>query len=89
MEKDTIITLDDNVEYALLDKIIIDGKKYFFAIKLDKETKNPTTEYEIFEEEKENNEIYMNLVEDNEFKEMLFVEFTNNYINTIEEANNN
>ena len=39
MEKDTLITLDDNTEYALLDETIIEGTKYFFAVKLDTETK--------------------------------------------------
>ena len=44
MEKDTIITLDDNEMYALLDETIIDKVKYFFAVKLD-QNNNPTTEY--------------------------------------------
>ena len=44
MEKDTIITLEDETEYALLDESSIDDKKYFFAVKLDKTTGNPTTE---------------------------------------------
>ena len=84
MEKDTIITLDDNTTYALLDETIIDNKKYFFALKLD-ENNNPTTEYEIFENEEEDGEIYMNVLENEDLKQSIMVEFTNNYMNLIEE----
>ena len=35
MEKDTIITLDDNSVYALIENTIIDDKEYFFAVKLE------------------------------------------------------
>lgn len=86
MKKDTIITLDDNTTYALLDETEIDNKKYFFAIKLDNKTKNPTNEHEIFEEEIEDNETYMNILEDDEFKQTIFLEFTNNYMHMINEV---
>lgn len=84
MEKDTIITLDDNSKYVLLDETKIEDKKYFFAIKLDNEG-NPTTSYEIFEEENENGETYMNTLEECPKKEEIFIEFTKNYIKEIEE----
>lgn len=83
MEKDTIITLDDNSMYALLDETIIDNKKYFFAIKLDNKTNNPTTEYEIFELVTEDSETYMDTLEDTLLKETLMIEFTNNYMHMI------
>lgn len=85
MEKDTIITLDDNTNYALLDETIIEGKKYFFAVKIDNESQNPTTDYEIFEEEQEGEDIYMNTLEDSEFKETVLIDFTNNYMKMVEE----
>lgn len=84
MDINTIITLEDKSKYVLLDKVIKNKKKYFFAIKLDEED-NPTTEYEIFELEKNNKETFMNVVEDIELRENIFVEFTNNYINTKED----
>lgn len=83
MEINTIITLEDKTKYVLLDKIIKDKKKYFFAIKLD-EKENPTTEYEIFELEKNGKDNYMNIVED-DIRESIFIEFTNNYINNKED----
>ena len=79
MDINTIITLEDNLKYVLLDKITKNKKKYFFAIKLD-EVDNPTTEYEIFELEKNNKDTYMNIVEDIELRDNIFLEFTNNYI---------
>lgn len=85
MEKDTLITLDDNTEYALLDETTLDNKKYFFAIKVDNKTKEPTDEYEIFIEEKDNNDIYMDIITDDTLKESLMVEFTNNYMNMIKD----
>ncbi len=86
MEKDTIITLDDNTKYVLMDETIKDNSKYFFAIKLDKKD-NPTTEYEIFEVEKDGKDTYMNTLEEGEFKEAILLEFTHKYIKEIEETN--
>lgn len=84
MEINTIITLEDETKYVLLDKLIKNKKRYFFAIKLD-EQDNPTTEYELFELEKSNKDTFMNIVEDIELRENIFLEFTNNYINTKED----
>ena len=86
MEKDTIITLDDNTEYALLDETKLDGKKYFFAVLIDKDNGNPTTTYEVFEEEIDGDDVYMNTLEESDFKQAVLVEFTNNYMKSIEES---
>ena len=85
MEKDTIITLEDNEQYALLDKTIIDGRKFFFAVRVDDKTGNPTTDYEVFEEEKEGEDIYMNTLDEGEFKQAILIDFTNNYMNMVGE----
>ena len=85
MEKDSIITLEDNTEYALLDETILDGKKYFFAVLLDQKTGNPTTSYEIFEEEIDGEDVYMNTLEESDFKQAILVEFTNNYMKNVGE----
>lgn len=85
MEKDTIITLDDNTEYALLDETEINGTKYFFGVKLDPTSKNPTTEYEIFEEEIEDGDTYMSALGESDFKQSVLVDFTNNYMYMIGE----
>ena len=89
MEKDTIITLDDNTKYALLDETEIDGTNYFFGVKLDNETETPTTEYEIFEEEIEDGDTYMSALEESDFKQSVLVNFTNNYMYMIGEMMEN
>lgn len=85
MEKDMIITLEDNTEYALLDETILDGRKFFFGVKMDLKTGNPTTEYEVFEEEKDGEDVYMDALEEGDFKQAILIDFTNNYMNMIEE----
>lgn len=85
MEKDTIITLEDNTMYALLDDTEIEGKKYFFAVKLDNKTENPTTEYEVFEEEVEGEDVYMSILDESDYKQAILIDFTNNYMNMVGE----
>lgn len=84
MKKDTIITLEDNTKYALLDETEIDGGKYFIAVKLDK-NENPTTEYEVFEEDIEDGETYMGVLEEGDYKQAILVDFTNNYMHMVGE----
>ena len=82
----TIITLEDNTKYVLIDELKKDTKKYYFAIKLDKD-ENPTTSYEIFEEEKISEEKYMSQLESDEIKEEILLYFLNKYIKNLEEIN--
>lgn len=85
MEKDTIITLEDNSVYVLLDETKIEDEKYFFAVKLD-ENNNPTTEYEIFKYVEEDGEVFMDTLEDEILKQSILVDFTNNFVKEIEES---
>lgn len=78
MEKDTIITLEDNEKFVLLDKVELENANYFLALKLTAD-EEPTKEYEIFEEEIEDGESYMSIVEDKMLKDTLMVNFTLNY----------
>ena len=78
MEKDTIITLEDNEKYVLLDKVETEEANFFLALKLTAD-EEPTKEYEIFEEEVEDGESYMSIVDDPTLKEALMVNFTLNY----------
>lgn len=85
MEKDTMITLEDGETYVLLDETEIEENKYFFAVKIDKETTNPTTEYEIFEEEIEDGESYMVTLDEGPLKQAILIDFTNNYMHAVGE----
>ena len=84
MEKDTIITLEDNEKYVLLDKVELENANYFLALKLT-EDEQPTKEYEIFEEEIEDGESYMITLEDGDFKQAILIDFTNNYMHMVGE----
>ena len=75
MKKGDLITLDDNEKYLLLMNTELEGKKFFYANKVD-EQNNTTSEYEIFEEVVEEDGTYMELVEDAEVKELLVNVFT-------------
>ena len=83
MEKDTIITLEDNEKFLLLDKVELENANYFLALKLT-EDEQPTKQYEIFKEEIEDGNSYMSIVEDKNIKEALMVNFTLNYEEYIE-----
>ena len=83
MEKDTIITLEDNEKFLLLDKVELENANYFLALKLT-DDEQPTKQYEIFEEEIEDGDSYMSIVEDKNIKEALMVNFTLYYEEYIE-----
>lgn len=63
MKVDTIVTLDGNERYYLVDKTEQDGKKYFLATKL-KEDNTPLEESQIFEEIVEEGTTYLETVAD-------------------------
>lgn len=63
MKVDTIVTLDGNERYYLVDKTEQDGKTYFLATKL-KEDNTPLEESQIFEEIVEEGTTYLETVAD-------------------------
>ena len=68
MEKDTVVTLDDNSEYILLEKLELDKEEYFLGVKLEKNTGEPTKEYEVFKSEKDGEDYYLTDIEDDDLK---------------------
>ena len=77
-----IITLDDNEKYLLLLDTIQEGHKFFYANKLNQNEEN-TNDYEIFEEVKEDNDTFMEIVEDEEVKNFLINVFTVDMIDVV------
>lgn len=84
MTKDLIITLDNNIEYVLLDEQVLDNKKYFYAVAIDK-NEEPTNDYVILEEFQENNKFYVKEVKDKDMLGLLVTLFTKNYVESVEE----
>ena len=46
---------------------------------------NPTTEYEVFEEEIEDGDTYMTTLDEGDFKQAILIDFTNNYMHMVGE----
>ena len=70
MTKGDIITLEDNEQFLLLMENEIEGRKFFYANKVDNE-ENTTSEYEIFEQLTEDGDNYLEIVEDEDEREFL------------------
>lgn len=65
MNIDSVITLENGVNCLLLEKVVYDNKNYFLSVVLDEE-EEPSDEYVIFKEIIEDNEAYVEKVEDTE-----------------------
>ena len=76
MSVDEIITLDDNKEYILLSQTNVDNSKYFLAVEAI--NNEPSEQFKIFKEIIDNNQLYIEEVND---KEMI-----NNLIDAFEES---
>lgn len=63
MNIDSVITLENGVNCLLLEKVVYDEKNYFLSVVLDEE-EEPSDEYVIFKEIIEDNEAYVEKVED-------------------------
>ena len=86
MMVDTIITLDNNLNYLLLDETMLDNRKLFFATKVDENLSKPTNEYLFIEEINRNGEVYAKVVKDKELIKYLSTVFTSNYLDNVEEG---
>ena len=63
MNVNDIIILENNKSYLLLLDTVIEADKYYLAVELDN-NENPTNNYVVVKEEKEGNDIYMEITED-------------------------
>lgn len=82
MNKEDIITLEDNVEYMVLDIVTINEDKYLYCVEIDEE-EMPKMEYKYFKEVNENGNIYVDEVEDQKVIETISAMFTMNYLDSV------
>lgn len=75
---DKIITLSNQKKYLILDETIIDNKKYYLGLRIEKN--EPTNNYLYFEEIDNNN---LKPIKDEDIKEILLTSFTINYIDKV------
>lgn len=86
MKIDDIITLDDNLDYLVLDIVTLNQEKYLYCVEVDKE-ELPNANYKYLKEVEENNETYVEEVDDVNIKKTLTSMLTYNYlINNEEQA---
>jgi hypothetical protein len=87
MEKDTIVTLDENDRWYLAEETTQDGKKYFLAVIVD-ENNEPGDISKIYEEEKENGEYYLTEVIDEKILNYLTAVFIAKANDKLDEISN-
>ncbi|MBQ7141063.1 MAG: hypothetical protein IJO32_06140 [Bacilli bacterium] len=81
---DTVIDLDNNKHYLLLDETMIEDKKYFFAVGVKEDLSSPTNEYVFIEEITKNGKLYAKEVKDKKISDFLLTIFTKNYVEYVE-----
>ena len=84
MNKEDIITLDDNVEYMVLDTTEFNHDKYLYCVEID-ENEMPKEEYKYLKEINENGELFTEDVEDENVIEAITAMFSLNYLNDTDE----
>ncbi len=81
MNKEDIITLENNQEYLILDIITFNNNKYLYCVGIDKE-EMPTNEYKYLKATtSENNELFIEEVTNTSELETIITIFTTNYLN--------
>ena len=80
MNIDDIITLEDNVEYMVLDIVEFNHERYLFCVEIDCE-EMPKQEYKYLKEVIEDGTLYTEEVEDPNILETIISMFTMNHIN--------
>lgn len=76
MTVDSVITLDNDVNCLLLEKVTHENENYFLSVVLN-EDEEPSDEYVIFKEIIEDNENYVEAVADTNLQAELIKLFTN------------
>ena len=80
---DSVITLENDVNCLLLEKVTHNNDNYFLSVVLDEE-EEPSDEYVIFKEINEGGQGFVEKVEDGELLAELVKEFTNSVAKLVE-----
>lgn len=76
---DRIVEFDNDKKYVILDETKLDNVVYYIGLRLD-DREEPTTNYLFFEEIKDDNQVFLNPVNDETTKNVLLTSFTMNYL---------
>lgn len=77
---DKIVTLENNNNYLILDKTVLNTVTYYFGVRLN-ELEEPTNNYLFFEETVDDKDTYLGIVDDENVKGLLLTAFTANFVN--------
>ncbi len=83
MVVDSVITLENDVNCLLLEKVIFENNNYFLSVVLN-EDEEPSEEYVIFKEIVENDESFVEKVEDENLLKSLLEKFSSNVENFVD-----
>lgn len=82
MNKEDIITLEDNIEYMVLDIVELNHNKYLYCVEID-EKEMPKQEYKYFKEINENGNLFTEEVKDKNIIDTISAMFSINYLNSV------
>ncbi len=82
MNKEDIITLEDNLEYMVLDTVELNQDKYLYCVSIDQE-EMPTNEYKYFKEINENGNLFTAEVEDQNIIEAITALLATDYLDSV------
>lgn len=82
MNKEDIITLEDNIEYMVLDIVELNHNKYLYCVEIDEE-EMPKQEYKYFKEINENGNLFTEEVKDKNIIDTISAMFSINYLNSV------
>lgn len=88
MSIDTIIDLDNNLHYLLLDTTNIEDRKFFYAVGVKDDMSDVTDEYIFLEELNRDGKTFVKKVQDKEINDFLLTVFTMNYMDYVNKINN-
>lgn len=79
MNKEDIITINENEEYMILDTLELNKSKYLYCVRVD-EHDMPTKEYRYLKGIEENNECYVEEILDESVLAAVITAFTAKYL---------
>lgn len=82
MNKEDIITLEDNIEYMVLDTVEFNEGKYLYCAEIDKE-EMPTGEYKYFKEINDSGNLYTEEVNNEAIIEAITALFAANALESL------
>lgn len=87
MKVDSVITLENDMNCLLLEKVNYENDNYFLSVVLD-ENEEPSDEYIVLKEIIENNENYVSKVTDEEVLSQLTKLFTKSFYDLVNDLPN-